>query len=147
MTSLIQREPIASLREMMDRMWEDELRPLALWRGLGDGGQVPLDMYQTENEVVVKATVPGVKPEDVDITIAGDVLTIKGESKVEEEKKEAEYFYRERRHGAFTRTVGLPSGLETDKAEATFEDGVLKLTIPKAEEVKPKKIDIKAKGS
>ncbi len=145
-TSLILREPFSDLRQMMDRVWEDEIRPLALWRSLGENGNMPLDMYQTPEEVVVKATIPGVKPEEVDITIAGDVLTIKGESKAEQEKDDTDYFYRERRYGAFTRTVALPSGLETDKAKAEFENGVLKLTIPKAEEVKPKQIKVSVKG-
>ena len=85
------------------------------------------------------------KPEDIDITISGNTLTISGETKEEEEVKEENYIRRERRNGSFSRSVMLPEGLESDKAEATFEDGVLTLTIPKAPEAKPKVIKIKGK--
>jgi HSP20 family protein len=88
---------------------------------------------------------PGLKPEDVSIDITGETLTIKGESKAEQEIKKEDYLYQERRYGAYSRSVVLPSGLKTDKAEATMEDGILTLTIPKVEEVKPKKISVKAK--
>ena len=91
-----------------------------------------MDIYQTPNEVVVKAALPGLKPEDVNIDIAGDTLTIKGESKAEQEIKREDYLYREKRYGAFCRSVLLPSGLKADKAEATMEDGILTVTIPKA---------------
>ena len=100
-------------------------------------------MYHTANDVVVKAALPGVKPDDVEITIVGDTLTIKGEAKAEEEVKREDYLYQERRYGAFSRSVTLPSGLDTDKAEATFENGVLTLTIPKVEKVKPKQVKVK----
>jgi len=94
---------------------------------------------------VVKATLPGLKPDDVTIDISGDMLTIKGETKAEQEVKKEDYMYQERRYGAFSRSVILPSGLRTEKCEATMEDGVLTLTIPKAEQVKPKAIKVKAK--
>ena len=87
---------------------------------------------------MVKPTLPGVKPEDVAVDMTGETLTTKGETKAEEEVKKKEYLYQERRYGVFSRSVVLPSGLKTDQAEATMEDGVLTLTIPKAEEVKPK---------
>jgi HSP20 family protein len=104
-------------------------------------------MYQTANEVVVKAALPGAKPEEVDITITGDTLTIKGEAKVEEETQREDYFYQEHRYGAFSRSVTLPSGLDSDKAEASFENGFLTLTIPKSEQVKPKQVKVKPKGA
>ncbi len=94
---------------------------------------------------MVKATLPGLKPDDVTIDISGDMLTIKGETKAEQEVKKEDYMYQERRYGAFSRSVILPSGLRTEKCEATMEDGVLTLTIPKAEQVKPKAIKVKAK--
>jgi HSP20 family protein len=93
----------------------------------------------------VKAALSGLKPEDVSIDITGETLTMKEESKAEQEVKKADYLYQERCYGAFSRSVVLPSGLKSDKAEATMEDGVLTLTIPKAEEVKPKAITVKAK--
>jgi HSP20 family protein len=135
-----------TLRQAMDRLFDDSfVRPS---RSLGTIDQVTapaLDVYQTPNEIVVKATMPGVKPEDVDIDITGDTLTIKGERKAEQEVKREDYLYQERRYGAFSRSVVLPSGLKSDKTEATMEDGVLTLTIPKAEEVKHKAIKVKAK--
>jgi len=109
------------------------------------GGMVPLDVYQTSDAVVVKAPLPGVKPDELDITITGDRLTIKGESKVENEVKKEDYFLHESRYGEFSRTVTLPGGLEADRAEATFEDSVLTISIPKAEEAKPRTVKVKAR--
>jgi len=93
----------------------------------------------------VHASIPGVKPEDIDISVTGDVLTIKGETVEEKEEKEGNYHLRERRYGAFQRAVSLPTLVRADKASAEFENGVLKLTLPKVEEVKPKSIKIKPK--
>ena len=110
------------------------------------GMEIPaVDMYQTDDAVVVKSAIPGIKPEDIDISITGDTLTIKGETRVEEEVNEENYIRRERRYGSFCRSLALPLPVVTDKAEAEFENGVLTLTLPKAEEVKPKAIKIKAK--
>ncbi len=137
---------LMSLRQAMDRLFEDSfVRPSRFVGALGETAIPALDVYQTPNEVVVKATLPGVKPEDVNIDITGETLTIKGESKAEKEIKEKDYLYQERRYGAFSRSVVLPGGLKTDKADAAMEDGVLTLTIPKAEEVKPRAIKVKAK--
>lgn len=135
-----------SLRQAMDRLMEESfVRPsrlLGLW---GEGLTIPVDMYQTANEVVVKASLPGIKPDDVEITLSGETLTIKGETKAEEQTKSEDYICQERRYGSFSRTIELPSGLQTDKAEAAFEHGILTLTIPKAEEVKPKVVKVKTR--
>ena len=137
---------LMSLRQAMDRLFEDSfVHPSRSLEALGEVAAPTLDVYQTPSEIVVKAALPGVKPEDVNIDITGDALTIKGESKAEQEVKREDYLYQERRYGAFSRSVVLPEGLKSDKAEATIEDGVLTLTIPKAEEVKPKAIKVKAK--
>jgi len=146
MSSLVRWEPfreMISLREAMDRLFDEAFtRPMSLF----DGWMLPLvDMYQTEDEVVVKATVPGVKPDDLHITVTGDVLTIRGEVKEEKDEKNATYHLRERRSGAFSRSIPLPTSVEADKAKAVFENGVLTLTLPKAEEVRPKTITVKAK--
>jgi HSP20 family protein len=93
----------------------------------------------------MKATLPGLKAEDVQISVTGDTLTLRGETKQEAEKKEATYHLRERRYGTFERTIRLPTDVMTDKAKAEFEDGILTVTLPKAETVKPKTISIKAK--
>ncbi len=137
---------LMSLRQAMDRLFEDSfVRPSRMLAALGEVAVPALDVYHTPDAVVVKATLPGVKPEDVSIDITGETLTIKGETKAEQEVKKEDYLYQERRYGAFSRTVVLPSGLKPDKAEATMEDGVLTLTIPKAEEVKSKAIKVKPK--
>jgi HSP20 family protein len=137
---------LMSLRQAMDKLFEDSfVRPSRALAALGEVTVPALDVYQTPSEVVVKATLPGVRREDVSIDITGDTLTIRGEAKAEEEIKREDYLYQERRYGSFSRSVVLPGGLKTDKADATIEDGVLTLTIPKAEEVKPKAIRVKAK--
>ncbi len=149
MAELVRWDPfreMITLREAMDRLLDEALtRPLALGMAENLGWMPQIDMYQTDNEVVVKATVPGVKPDDLHITITGDVLTIRGEVKEEEEVKGVTYHLRERRFGTFSRSLPLPVPVQADKAKAEFEDGILVLTLPKAEEVRPKTIEVKAK--
>ncbi len=148
MSNLIRWEPareMMTLREAMDRLFDDAFtRPLSIRDGWSMANPA-IDMYQTENDVVVKASIPGMKAEDVQINITGDVLTLKGESKQEEERNDKAWHIREQRFGSFERSVALPTAVKTDKAEATFENGILTITLPKADEVKPKTINIKAK--
>jgi len=146
MSNLTRWEPMRemmTLREAMDRLFDDAFtRPLSI----NGGFTAPaIDMYQTDDEVVVKATLPGLKAEDVDISVTGDTLTLRGEYKQENEQKEARYQIREQRYGSFERSLLLPTDVKADKAVADFEDGVLTIRIPIAEEVKPKAISIKAK--
>jgi HSP20 family protein len=138
-----------SLRQAMDRLFEDSfVRRPHWWPALAEGAlPLSLEMYQTANDVVVKAAVPGVKPEEVDISITGDTLTIKGERKEEKEVKEADYFLKEHVYGSYSRTVAIPVPVQADKAEATFENGILTLTLPKKEEAKPKQVKIKPKAT
>jgi len=149
MSSLIRWQPfdeIVSLRDAMDRVFEDSfIRPRWGWITPTSAASLAIDMYETRDEVVVKAALPGIKPEEVEVSITGNTLTIKGESSQENETKEKDHIRKARRFGSFTRSVTLPSGLKPDKAEATFEDGVLTLKVPKSEEVKPKTIKVKAK--
>jgi len=148
--SMIRWEPfkeLMSLRQAMDRLFEESfVRPSRLLGLFSEEAMPPIDMYQTAKEVVVKAALPGVKPDEVDVAITGDTLSIKGETKAIEEVKREDYVYQEHRYGAFSRSIKLPSDLKTDKAEATFENGILTLTIPRAEEAKPKTIKVKTKG-
>jgi HSP20 family protein len=133
-----------TLREAMDRLFDDAFtRPI----NLRDGGwsSPALDMYQTDDEVVVKAALPGFKADEVQINITGDVLTIRGEMKHEEEQKEKAWHIREQRWNSFERSVALPTAVTSDKASADFENGILTITLPKAEEVKPKTITVNAK--
>lgn len=146
MSNLTRRQPMRdmmSLRDAMDRFFEDSFN-----RELGffESGNYPsIDMYQTDNDVVVKAVLPGIKPDDLNISVTGDVLTISGENKREEEHKNARYHMRETQYGSFTRSIPLPVSVNADQANANFEDGVLTLTLPKKEEVRPKTISVKAK--
>lgn len=147
MSNIIRWEPareMMTLREAMDRLFDDAFtRPLSL---SGNTWSVPaVDMYQTDNEVVVKAALPGIKADEVQLNVTGEVLTIKGEIKQENETKEKAYYIREQRWGAFERSIVLPTEVVADKAKADFENGVLTITLPKAEEVKPKTISIKTK--
>ena len=147
MSNLIRWEPardMMTLREAMDRLFDDAFtHPLSM---SGNGWSVPaVDMYQTDNEIVVKAALPGIKADEVQINITGDVLTLKGEVKQSEEVKEKAYHIHEQRWGAFERTLILPANVIADKAKADFENGILSITLPKAEEAKPKTISIKTK--
>jgi HSP20 family protein len=135
------------LRQAMDHLFDESFpRPWGLVHRDGETF-VPLDVYETEDELVVKASLPGVKSEDVDVSITGDTLSIKGEFKSEEETKKPSYYCQERRYGSFHRAVTLPTQVESDKAEAVFEHGILTLTMPKAEAAKPRTIKIKARGT
>lgn len=150
MADITRWDPFADmvdLRRAFDRMFED-VRPVRFVPANGgatDGGYFPVDLYETENDVVIKASLPGVKPEDIDISVTGDHLTLKAESKQETEEKGQNWYRRERRSGSFVRQFQLPTEVQADKAAADFEHGVLKLTLPKAEAVKPKTIKVEAK--
>jgi HSP20 family protein len=148
MASLIKWEPLSdlvSLRDAMDRLFEDSFVPMRGLPAVFGAQGLALDMYETNDSVVVKSAVPGVKPEEIEITITGDVLTIKGETKTEEKVEKSNYIRQERRYGALQRSVQLPGSLVTEKAEASFENGVLTLTIPKSERSKPKTVKVEAK--
>ena len=149
MANIVRWEPfrdLISLREAMDRLFEESfIRPRIGWPAPLGAGALAVDMYETDQDVVIKSSVPGVKTDDLDITITGDTLTIKGETKTEEKVERANYIRQERRYGAFCRSLILPTTIVTEKAKAEFENGVLTLTLPKAEEVKPKTIKVKTK--
>ena len=133
-----------TLRQAMDRLFEDSfVRPSLGWIAPPGAASLAVDMFETKDHVAVQVALPGVKPEQVEVSITGDTLTIQGESKDESEVKEENYLRKEQRYGSFCRSLTLPRGLKADKAEATFENGVLKLRIPKAEETKPRTIKVK----
>jgi len=132
---------LVTLREAMDRLFDDTVfRPFAAYSG--DLGRLPLDVRTTADALVVEAALPGIRPEDVEITVENGTLSIRAEDRSERTEEQGDWLVREISHGGLTRTVTLPTGLEADKAEATFEHGVLKLRIPKAESVKPHQIRI-----
>lgn len=148
--SIVRWEPMrdmVSLREAMDRLFEESFvgpRLTPLWSA-GDGINLAVDLVEDEDSFVLKAAVPGVKSEDMEISVVGNVLSIRGESKMEEKVEEANYLRREMRYGAFQRSLTLPADVQADKATAVFENGILTLTLPKAEAVKPKSIKINVK--
>lgn len=135
---------MVSLRDAMDRLFEESfVRPSGRSSfGTNGGLTVPVDMYETDDSLVVSASVPGLQPEDVDISISGNTLTIKGEFRSEQEGERGNVHFQERRYGKFQRALGLPANVNADEVEATFDDGILKITLPKAEEAKPKQIPV-----
>ncbi|MBI2845686.1 MAG: Hsp20/alpha crystallin family protein [Chloroflexi bacterium] len=134
---------LPSMREAMNRLFDEGLfRP---WGWAYDFGSLAVDVYDNKDSIVIRASVPGMKSEDIDISITGDTITISGEVKQEEKVEKENYYRRERRYGSFSRAVALPVAVQSDKAEAVFEDGVLTLTLPKAEEAKPKSIKVTVK--
>ena len=135
---------LVSLRQAMDRLFEDSfIRPGRWVAGNGsEMGMLPLDVQMTPDELVVTAQLPGVKPDDLTVTVENGTLTIAGETRTEERREESSYLVQEIRRGSVSRTISLPDGLEPEKAKATFEQGVLTLRIPRAEQVKPRTIRI-----
>ncbi len=135
---------IVSLREAMNRLFEDSfIRPRG-WLTAADGmGMLPLDVYESDDEVTVRASIPGVNSDNIDISVMGTTLTIKGEKSEDREEKKGNYHLRERHYGTFQRSVNLPSQVNVDRAKAEFKDGVLTLTLPKVEAAKPKSIKVK----
>ncbi|NTU65660.1 MAG: Hsp20/alpha crystallin family protein [Chloroflexi bacterium] len=138
---------MVSLRDAVNRLFEDSFIRPGAWPLPFEAGalSIPTDMIETKDNVIVKVSAPGVESEDIEISVVGDTLTIKGETKSEEHFEEASYIRKERRFGSFQRTLSLPASVASDKAKAEFENGVLTLTLPKAEEAKPKSIKITTK--
>lgn len=135
---------LVTMQQAMDRLYDEAWAGRdAEWRQGQRMATLPLDVYSTANELIIKASVPGVEPEDVEITIEGDRLTIKGETNAPLEN--VEYHVQERRSGPFGRTLTLNVPVEADSAEATFRNGELTLVIPKAAEVRPRVIKVKSK--
>jgi HSP20 family protein len=135
-----------SLRDAMDRLLEDSfVAPFGGGMLRREGAEsLAMDMYETDNDLVVETSLPGVRAEDVDISVVGNTLSIKAETKQEQNREEkGRYYCSERRYGLFQRSVALPVEVDPNKAQAVFENGVLKLTLPKTEAQKPRKIAIK----
>ena len=134
---------MTSLRDAMANLMESAFISPGLTSGTAEGMGIPVDLSENENEYVVQASLPGIKPEDVRISVQNNVLTIEGEHKQEREQKEGERsIYSERHYGSFSRSFGFNSPIDAEHAEAHFEHGVLRLTVPKTEAAKPKQIRI-----
>src|SRR4029079_18184251 len=148
-TMTIARRPspfgeLMTLRQAMDRLFDDDYRPSRWMSGGLDGPALPLDVTTTDDAVTIEAALPGIKPEDVDITVENGTVRISGKTADERKADEGSYVVQEIRRGSFSRTVTLPNGLEPDRATATFEHGILLLAIPTAEQLKPRQIKISA---
>lgn len=107
-------------------------------------GQLTIDVYQTDNDIVIKSTIAGVKPEDIDVTINNDMVTIHGERRNEEEVTEENYYYQECYWGGFSRSVILPVDVISEKAEASMKNGILTIRLPKADSNKTKRIQVRS---
>lgn len=136
---------LSSFRREMDKFWNN------FFGGAPSSGTLPeewvpsVDISETKDNFVIKAELPGLEANDVNVAVSGDLLTVKGEKKKEEEEKDEHHYCAERYYGAFQRVFQLPAGVQADKVDATFKKGVLKVTLPKAEEAKKKEIEIKIK--
>ncbi|MBI4284633.1 MAG: Hsp20/alpha crystallin family protein [Chloroflexi bacterium] len=136
------------LLEEAERLLESERPFRTVWYTRprdGMGWTPAIDMYEKEDSFIVRAELPGVKKEDVEITVMGDTLTMKGERKPPEGIKEQEYQCTEICYGKFSRSLTLPTAVDTEKIEATYENGVLEITLPKVKEATPAKVQIKSK--
>ena len=148
MSTLIRWEPtrgLSTLRGQMDRLFSEAFgKNWGTEEGLATGVWAPpVDVFETPESIVLKADLPDVKKDDVDISIENGTLTLKGERKMEKETKEKNFYRMERSYGTFTRSFTLPPTVDSEKVGAAFENGVLTLTLPKREESKPKQIKVK----
>jgi HSP20 family protein len=146
MADLVPWEPFRdamTLREAMSRLFEDSfLRPGGAAAPEAAGSWPLLDVYEQDDGLVLKASVPGMNPEELEVTVTGDVLTIQGEHKETTAGEARNYLRREHRYGSFCRQLTLPAGIDTGKINASYENGVLVLELPKREEVKPRTIRV-----
>jgi len=137
-------QEVFSLRRAIDRIL-DEAFSRPSWFLAGSSDWPAVDIYETKDEVVVKAAVPGVRPEDLEVTVSGNTVTLRGEFREEQEAREGSWIRQERRLGAFTRSFVLPVEVVAERAVAEYEHGVLTLRLPKAEAVKARTIKVKVK--
>ena len=149
MRSIVRWDPFVDMEQMrhrMDRIFGD-LRPRRLAPRVGSEiSYFPLDVSETDEAFEVEAALPGVKPEDVEVQVHGDTVTIKGNAKEEAEENGKDWLRRERRYGVFARSFTLPTDIDAAKASADFENGLLKLRLPKSEAARPKTIKVSTKG-
>jgi len=135
---------LGRLRNEMDRLWEDFFGERRFFAPAERLLHPSLDVAETKDRLMITAEIPGMDAKDIDISISGDTLTIKGEKKQEKEEKEENYHLLERSYGAFSRSIKLPAAVDADKVDATYKKGILKIALPKKEEAKPKEIKVKA---
>lgn len=135
---------VSRLRREMDRLWEDFFGAgRRAFQPIAEAWMPAIDVSESGDTVTIKAEVPGMEASDIEISMVGDILTIKGQKKAEKEEKGESFHLVERSYGSFTRSVRLPAPVDPDKIEANYKQGVLTIACPKKEEVKPKAIEIK----
>ena len=135
---------LGRIRNDMDYLWDSFFEDLPAVRNEWAGQWLPsLDVAETKNEFVVKAEIPGMDPKHIDISLSDNVLTIKGEKRHEQEEKDEGYHVVERSYGSFVRSIQLPGRVKGDKVKASYKDGVLRVALPKSEEVRRKEVKIK----
>lgn len=122
---------------------EEKMEKINAWESGETEGQLSIDVYQTPADIVIKSTIAGVKPENLDIAITNDMVTVRGRREIEEPVVKDDYFYQECYWGPFSRSIILPIDVQTDKSIATLKNGVLTIKLPKSEKIKTKKIEIK----
>ncbi len=141
-------DPFTTMRQRMNRMIEEAFGPLALPgdESVSLAGWTPsCDIFETDNDIVVKAELPGVKKEDVKVSVDRNLLEVTGERKFSEETKRENYHRIESSYGQFSRSFTLPTAVDANKINAEFKDGILRVTLPKREDAKPKQIEVKVK--
>jgi HSP20 family protein len=149
--SIVKWSPMKELDEMrkdMERLFEEFFEPTRRrrrwWPKTSEAAVVVpnIEMYDRKTDIVVKAEIPGIEKNDIDLTITKESITLKGEIKRDEEVKEEDYYAAERSYGSFLRTIALPIEVDSEKAKASFKNGILEIILPKREEAKPKEIKI-----
>ncbi len=131
------------IRNEINRIFEDPFDLLVPSTTFFEGGEPTLDVYEDKDKITVRAELPGMKKEDIDISLQGNTLTISGERKQQEERREGETYRSEIYYGRFQRSITLPAPVDANKIQATYKDGILNVTLPKSEEAKPKQIQVK----
>ena len=147
MTTLVRWNPFAELSGLHRGMGIlEDFAPIRIWRNAEPANlSFPADLFETDDHVVVKAVLPGIKPDEVEIAVSEGVLTIKGEAKDGQRTERDNYYCQEIHYGSFSRSIPLPTRVNHEEAEADFEYGVLTVRLPKAEEVRPKTIKVNAR--
>jgi len=149
MFNIIRRDPLRdvfSMSRAFDRLLDRSLHEVGMGQGEAFDWLLPLDVIEKEDEFLVKASVAGIDPDKIEITYTDNTLTVKADIDEEKESKEkGRYHLRERRVGSFCRSISMPGLVDADKIEAESENGILTLHLPKKEEIKPKRIEVKAK--
>jgi len=141
-----EQHPLAELRDEIDHIFDNFFGRGRKGERQGSGLRSPaVDMEETDKEIIVKAEMPGLEPNDFQISLTENTLTIKGEKKEEKEEKKRNYHMVERRYGSFYRSIPLPCNVETDKVEANYKKGILEITLPKAKVAKVKQINVNVK--